>query len=107
MRTTPYDAVAAELASKYVNPGLWAQAIAEADGDEAKAKASYIRHRATQIQAQWIKEEAEKNAALREAEKNVRKRELSKVASNISYLFQWLLLFAVIIFGVVAILKKL
>ena len=41
-----YEAVAKELESGVRREGLWLKAIADAEGDEAKAKARYIRYRA-------------------------------------------------------------
>ena len=41
-----YEAVAQELESGVRREGLWLKAIANADGDETKAKALYIRYRA-------------------------------------------------------------
>lgn len=49
-----FDEVATELSNKQLKPGLWARAFAESGGDDAKARASYIRLRALDL-----KEEAE------------------------------------------------
>ena len=45
----PYEVVAEELQRQFIVPGLWTHAYAEADGDEARAKAFYIRYRVTQL----------------------------------------------------------
>jgi hypothetical protein len=44
-----FDLVAKELAARNLNPGIWARALAESDGDEAKARAAYIRFRAQEL----------------------------------------------------------
>jgi hypothetical protein len=44
-----YDQVAGELQSEPVIPGLWTKAYAEAGGEDAKARALYIRYRAAQL----------------------------------------------------------
>lgn len=45
-----YEQVAEELRLFGPRPGLWAKSFAEANGDEAKAKALYLRYRAEQIE---------------------------------------------------------
>jgi hypothetical protein len=44
-----YESVAAELASGVRKEGLWMKAVADAEGDEPRAKALYIRYRAHAI----------------------------------------------------------
>ena len=44
-----YALAAHEVASQNLRPGLVAKAFSDAEGDEAKAKAIYLRLRATQI----------------------------------------------------------
>jgi hypothetical protein len=44
-----YDAVAAELGVQNIKPGLWARALAEASGDEARTKARYIQLRVEEM----------------------------------------------------------
>lgn len=44
-----YDQVASELQNKTLIPGLWTRAFAEANGDDAKARALYIRFRVQQL----------------------------------------------------------
>jgi len=44
-----YDAVAAELAAQNIKPGLWARALAESSGDEARTKARYIQLRVDEM----------------------------------------------------------
>ncbi len=44
-----YDQVALELQQKTLIAGLWTKAYAEMDGDEAKARALYIRYRVQQL----------------------------------------------------------
>ena len=47
-----YDAVAVEMAANQFQPGLWARALAESDGHEARCKAIYIRLRVAELVAQ-------------------------------------------------------
>jgi len=44
-----YDEVAKEMQENRLIPGVWARAFAEADGDENRAKAIYIKSRVTQL----------------------------------------------------------
>jgi hypothetical protein len=44
-----FDQVAEELAARNLNPGIWARALAESGGDEARARAAYIRLRAQEL----------------------------------------------------------
>ncbi len=44
-----YDAVAAELAAQNIKPGLWARSLAETTGEEAHARAQYIRLRVDEL----------------------------------------------------------
>jgi hypothetical protein len=46
---TYYDQVARELQNKTLIPGLWTKAYADANGDEAKARALYIKYRVAQL----------------------------------------------------------
>lgn len=59
-----YELVAAELERGYLAKGLWAKAIAKADGDEPRAKATYIRMRVSQLvqeaKASEIREQQER-----------------------------------------------
>jgi NAD(P)-dependent dehydrogenase (short-subunit alcohol dehydrogenase family) len=60
-----YELAAEEIAANNIRPGLWAKAIAEADGDDAKAKARYIILRVETMKAevelsQFAREEAKK-----------------------------------------------
>lgn len=52
-----YELAAEEIAANSIRPGLWAKAIAEADGDDAKAKARYIK-----LRVETMKAEAELNS---------------------------------------------
>ncbi|WP_137885366.1 hypothetical protein [Pseudomonas sp. 2FE] len=45
-----YTQVSEELKHQPVIPGLWAKAYAESNGNEAQAKALYIRSRAEQLE---------------------------------------------------------
>ena len=44
-----YTQVASELQNKFLIPGLWTKAYAEANGDESKARAFYIKYRVAQL----------------------------------------------------------
>lgn len=44
-----YDEVAKEIESNNLIPGVWTRAFAEADGDENRAKAIYIKRRVAQL----------------------------------------------------------
>lgn len=45
-----YDLVARELQDGVLQPGLWARAYTETNGDERRAKATYIRLRVNELQ---------------------------------------------------------
>lgn len=47
-----YGSVADEIANNHVSPGLWAKAFAEADGDEKRAQAKYIKARVTLLKSE-------------------------------------------------------
>ena len=47
-----YELAAEEIAANNIRPGLWAKAIAEADGDDAKAKARYVKLRVDIMKAE-------------------------------------------------------
>ena len=47
-----YEFAAEEIAANNIRPGLWAKAIAESDGDDAKAKARYITLRVETMKAE-------------------------------------------------------
>ena len=47
-----YEAAMKELDGGERRSGVWAKALAESDGDEAKAKARYIQYRVQQIKAE-------------------------------------------------------
>ena len=69
-----YEFAAEEIAANNIRPGLWAKAIAEADGDDAKAKARYIKLRVETMKAEAdIQDYASEHANKAEAE--TRKRE--------------------------------
>ena len=60
-----YELAAEEIGANNIRPGLWAKAIAEADGDDAKAKARYIKLRVETMKAEadlstFVKEETAK-----------------------------------------------
>jgi hypothetical protein len=49
-----YEQVAEEIRLIGPRPGLWAKSFAEANGDDARAKALYLRYRAEQIEHEVI-----------------------------------------------------
>jgi hypothetical protein len=49
-----FDAVAKELEQQHLDRGLWTKAFAEADGDDARARALYIRLRAAQLEQEVL-----------------------------------------------------
>ena len=44
-----YEKAAEEIENKSQNKGMWAKAFADADGDEQKQKALYLKYRAKQL----------------------------------------------------------
>jgi hypothetical protein len=59
-----YDEVARELQEKPMIPGLWTKAFSEMAGDDAKARALYIKYRVAQL----AEESRQKHAAIRAAD---------------------------------------
>jgi hypothetical protein len=51
-----YEIAAKELTESTYQKGLWAKCFSEADGEENKAKALYLRRRAEFLKASWLKE---------------------------------------------------
>ena len=47
-----YERAAEEIENKSQNKGMWAKAFADADGDEQKQKALYLKYRAKQLSDQ-------------------------------------------------------
>ena len=47
-----YEFAAEEIAANNIRPGLWAKALAEAEGDDSKAKARYIKLRVETMRAE-------------------------------------------------------
>ena len=74
-----YELAAEEIAANNIRPGLWAKAIAEADGDDAKAKARYIKLRVETMKAEAdLKDYASENANKADAEMRRREEELRR-----------------------------
>ena len=71
-----YEEVARELQEKPMNPGLWTKAFAEMGGDDAKARALYIKYRVAQLA------EEERVANLSHAEKAMLKERAIREASE-------------------------
>ena len=78
-----YEEVARELQDKPMSPGLWTKAFAEMGGDDAKARALYIKYRFAQLAEEervtnlsHEEKEKMKERAAREAnEKELKKKE--------------------------------
>ena len=71
-----YEFAAEEIAANNIRPGLWAKAIAESDGDDAKARARYIRLRVETMKAEAdLQDYASENAHKAEAEQDRREEE--------------------------------
>ncbi len=64
-----YEIAAREVAEKKFNPGMMAKAFSEADGDEKKAIARYIKYRVEQLGGEYRAEQA------RRQEEQIRQRE--------------------------------
>ena len=74
-----YELAAEEIAANNIRPGLWAKAIAESDGDDAKAKARYIKLRVETMKAEAdLQDHASENAYKAEAEMRKREEELRR-----------------------------
>ena len=74
-----YEFAAEEIAANNIRPGLWAKAIAESDGDDAKAKARYIKLRVETMKAEAdLQDHASENAYKAEAEMRKREEELRR-----------------------------
>ena len=80
-----YDAVARELQEESIVPGLWTKAFAEMDGDDAKARALYIRYRVQQLATEAARQQ-EMAARQHESVDQKRKREIALIRNRLSYL---------------------
>jgi hypothetical protein len=64
-----YEEVARELQEKSMVPGLWTKAFAEMGGDDAKARALYIKYRLAQLTTSANQEQSVKQAQVSKAKK--------------------------------------
>jgi hypothetical protein len=64
-----YQEVARELQEKPMVPGLWTKAFAEMGGDDAKARALYIKYRFSQLATTANQEQSVKQAQVSKAKK--------------------------------------
>jgi hypothetical protein len=64
-----YEEVARELQEKPMVSGLWTKAFAEMGGDDAKARALYIKYRVAQLAAKANQEQSIKQSQVSEAKK--------------------------------------
>jgi hypothetical protein len=67
-----YEEVARELQDKPMIPGLWTKAFAEMGGDDAKARALYIKDRVAQFAEANRQQREQKRAKIRAAEEQQR-----------------------------------
>ena len=82
-----YELAAEEITANNIRPGLWAKAIAESDGDEAKAKARYIKLCVETMKAEADLQDhasanVEKERAEMERREEERRREEARDAVN-------------------------
>jgi hypothetical protein len=86
-----YEEVARELQDKPMVRGLWTKAFAEMGGDDAKARAQYIKFRVAQL-AEASRQELEKERiAKQQQERPKRIRKIKIFAEFILYaLFVWI-----------------
>jgi hypothetical protein len=80
-----YDEVARELQGKSIVAGLWTKAFAEMDGDDAKARALYIRYRVQQLATEAALQQ-EMAARQHESAEQKREREIALIRNRFSYL---------------------
>ena len=78
-----YAQAAEEVASGQIRQGLWAKAIAETDGDEAAAKARYLKIRVEIMQAEAEVTDYVRKQAAKEADQAA--RETNKASARDSY----------------------
>lgn len=71
-----YETVAAEIQQKVLRPGLWTRAFAESGGEDAKAKALYIRLRVAELK------EEEKALVRQEAERRRKEADIEREESQ-------------------------
>jgi hypothetical protein len=64
-----YDEIALELKEKPMIPGLWTKAFSEAGGDDAKARALYIKYRVAQLTESCQQQLEQNRAAVKAAKK--------------------------------------
>jgi hypothetical protein len=67
-----YEMVGEELQSKFLRPGLWTKAYADANGDEKRARALYIKYRVRELASE--EEQARQRNAVESAEQLARER---------------------------------
>jgi NAD(P)-dependent dehydrogenase (short-subunit alcohol dehydrogenase family) len=99
-----YEFAAEEIAANNIRPGLWAKAIAESDGDDAKAKARYIKLRVETMKAeadlgQFAREEALK---AKEKEYSPESKEFTPTGPPVedAEVAAWTIVALMILFGV-------
>ena len=91
-----YDEVARELQEISMAPGLWTKAFAEVNGDDAKARALYIKYRVAQL-AEASRQELEKDRLAKQ------KQEWPKRARKIKIIFAVVILVPILVAIVVQI----
>lgn len=78
-----YDEVAQELAKGELHDGIWAKALADSDGVEAKARALYLRYR---VQSIKDKRELLEPAAVEAINQAAKARAFGLTEEEVSYL---------------------
>lgn len=89
-----YEEALRELQAGNPRHGIWVKALAHSDGEEAKARAAYLRFRAEQILT-------ETHAARREAFVAKGREVAGKAASGTMKFMGSLMLSAIVIFGAI------
>ena len=101
-----YDEVARELQDKPMVPGLWTKAYAEMGGDDAKARALYIKYRVAQLSEASHQQLDEAQLAKHQQEKQRRdaietaKRQARSTSHRVAHTFLFIICFLlVLLFG--------
>ncbi|MGO9587831.1 MAG: tetratricopeptide repeat protein [Limisphaerales bacterium] len=80
-----YDEVARELQEKPMVPGLWTKAFAEMSGDDAKARALYIKYRVAQL-AEAGRQELEKDRLAKQLQEKPKRARKIKIIFAVAIL---------------------
>jgi TPR repeat protein len=80
-----YDEVARELQEKPMVPGLWTKAFAEMGGDDAKARALYIKYRVAQL-AEAGQQQLEENRLAKQQQERPKRAKKTKLIFAVAIL---------------------